>query len=151
MYQQINKGTNISNILYFNFEDDRLLEITVSDLNTILEIASGEKPYLFFDENQIVVGWKKFVKRLADNKYHVCITRSNSKMLSSENATTLGGHFVVQNVYPYSFEEYIKANNKTINFDVALSTKDKAAINSLFNQYLQYGAFPELTSINNKK
>ncbi len=159
MYQQINKlidsGISISKILYVNFEDERLLEITVNDLNTILEIglelANSEKPYLFFDEIQIVDGWEKFARRLADNKYHVCITGSNSKMLSSEIATTLGGRFVVQNVYPYSFEEYITANNNSLDITVPFSTKDKACIISLFNQYLQYGAFPELTSITNKR
>ena len=40
MYQQIKnlqtKGVPLSQIIYVNFEDERLLEITVDDLNTIL-------------------------------------------------------------------------------------------------------------------
>ena len=100
-----------------NFEDERLLEMTSDDLNTILEIGlelSGtrNKPYLFLDEIQNIDGWEKFVRRIADMKYKVNITGSNSKMLSSEIASTLGGRFVIMNVYPYSFAEYLVANGK---------------------------------------
>ena len=34
-------------------------------------------------------GWEKFVRRIADMKYRINITGSNSKMLSSEIASTL--------------------------------------------------------------
>lgn len=35
------------------------------------------------------------------------MTGSNAKMLSSEIATTLGGRFLIQEVYPYSFREFL--------------------------------------------
>ena len=44
-------------------------------------------------------------------KYRISITGSNSKMLSSEIASTLGGRFVIMNIYPYSFTEYLIATN----------------------------------------
>lgn len=65
MYQQIhdlmNDGISSSQIVYVNFEDERLLEIGVDDLNTILELGiefsgSKGKPYLFLDEIQNVGG-----------------------------------------------------------------------------------------------
>lgn len=49
---------------------------------------------------------------MADMKYRIDITGSNSKMLSNEIASTLGGRFVILNVYPYSFSEYLVANHK---------------------------------------
>ena len=58
MYQQIKNlqasGIPLSQIVYVNFEDERLLEMTSDDLNTILEIGleiSGidNKPYFFLD------------------------------------------------------------------------------------------------------
>ena len=112
MYQQIHKlmndGIPLSQIIYVNFEDERLLEIGVDDLNTLLEIGiefsgSNGKPYLFLDEIQNVDGWEKFVRRVADMKYRINITGNNSKMLSREIASTLCGRFMVVNVYPYSF------------------------------------------------
>ena len=139
-----------------NFEDERLLEMTSDDLNTILEIGlelSGtrNKPYLFLDEIQNIDGWEKFVRRIADMKYKVNITGSNSKMLSSEIASTLGGRFVIMNVYPYSFAEYLVANGKKKNYLDTISTSDKAEVLSLYNEYVTFGAFPELVDIKNKR
>ena len=64
------------------------------------------KPFIFLDEIQIVEGWEKFARRLADSKYTVYITGSNAKMLSKEMASVLGGRYLVQDVFPFSFPEY---------------------------------------------
>lgn len=160
MYQQIhnlmNDGISSSQIVYVNFEDERLLEIGVDDLNTILELGiefsgSKGKPYLFLDEIQNVDGWEKFVRRVADMKYRINITGSNSKMLSKEIASTLGGRFMIVNVFPYSFKEYLSANHiENIILD-QLGTKKRADIVSQYEQYVTYGAFPELVDIKNKR
>lgn len=160
MYQQIKnlrkKGIPISQIVYVNFEDERLLEMSADDLNTILEIGleiagADNKPYLFLDEIQNIDGWEKFVRRMADMKYRINITGSNSKMLSSEIASTLGGRFMIVNVYPYSFTEYLSAQGKEKNYLDVISTKDRADVLSMYNQYVKYGAFPELVDIRNKR
>ena len=160
MYQQIrqleSKGISLSQIVYVNFEDERLLEMTAEDLNTILEIGleisgADKKPYLFLDEIQNITGWEKFVRRIADMKYRINITGSNSKMLSSEIASTLGGRFVIMNVYPYSFSEYLIANGRDKNFLGVISTKDKADVLAQYDSYVTYGAFPELVEIKNKR
>lgn len=160
MYQQIkqleSKGVPLSQIVYVNFEDERLLETKVTDLNTILEIGlemsgSTNKPYLFLDEIQNINGWEKFVRRIADMKYRINITGSNSKMLSSEIASTLGGRFIIMNVYPYSFTEYLTANHREKNYLDVISTQDRADVLSLYNEYVTFGAFPELVDIKNKR
>lgn len=160
MYQQIkqleSKGVPLSQIVYVNFEDERLLEIKVTDLNTILEIGlemsgSANKPYLFLDEIQNINGWEKFVRRIADMKYRINITGSNSKMLSSEIASTLGGRFIIMNIYPYSFTEYLTANRREKNYLDVISTQDRADVLSLYNEYVTFGAFPELVDIKNKR
>ena len=160
MYQQIhdlmNDGISSSQIVYVNFEDERLLEISVDDLNTILELGiefsgSKGKPYLFLDEIQNVDGWEKFVRRVADMKYRINITGSNSKMLSKEIASTLGGRFMIVNVFPYSFKEYLSANHiENIMLD-QIGTKKRADIVSQYEQYVTYGTFPELVDIKNKR
>lgn len=160
MYQQIhnlmNDGISSSQIIYVNFEDERLLEIGVDDLNTILEIGiefsgSKGKPYLFLDEIQNVDGWEKFVRRVADMKYRINITGSNSKMLSKEIASTLGGRFMIVNVFPYSFKEYLSANHIENIMLAQIGTKKRADIVSQYEQYVTYGAFPELVDIKNKR
>lgn len=154
MYQQIhnlmNDGIPSSQIVYVNFEDERLLEIGVDDLNTILEIGiefsgSKGKPYLFLDEIQNVDGWEKFIRRVADMKYRINIAGSNRM------ASTLGGRFMIVNVFPYSFKEYLSANHiENIMLD-QMSTKQRADIVSQYEQYVTYGAFPELVDIKNKR
>ena len=160
MYQQIRhleaNGVPLSQIVYVNFEDERLLEMTADDLNTILEIGleisgTDNKPYLFLDEIQNIDGWEKFVRRIADMKYRINITGSNSKMLSGEIASTLGGRFVIMNIYPYSFSEYLIANGRKMDYLGTISTKDKADVLSQYNEYVSNGAFPELVGIKNKR
>lgn len=117
LYQRIQQllanGTGWDEILYINFEDERLEGMGKEDLNLLLETHMemyGKRPILFLDEIQNIEGWEKFARRLADAKYKVYITGSNAKMLSSEIQTALGGRYINVNVYPYSFMEYLTAN-----------------------------------------
>ena len=103
MYQRIRElleqGIPQNEIIYVNFEDERLMEMTADDLNLILEIgyelSGGTKPHIFLDEIQNIDGWSRFARRIADQKHCVCITGSNFKMLSSEIASALGGCLVI--------------------------------------------------------
>ena len=152
MYQQIQhllkEGHRIEEILYFNFEDDRLVNLTVEDLDLIkvcYEELYAHRPIFFLDEIQIVEHWEKFSRRLADQKYRVYITGSNAKMLSSEIATTLGGRFIIQNVYPFSFQEYLKANHITV--EPVWYFKNRTEIVRAFSAYFYFGGLPELELI----
>lgn len=141
----LTKGHSIDEVLYFNFEDDRLDGMELSDLDLILQ-CYGEmfncKPFVFLDEIQNIEGWEKFARRLADNKYSVYITGSNAKMLSKEMATVLGGRFLVQNVFPFSFEEYLSLNE--IKTDSVSMIRDKNKIVREFENYFYNGGLPEL-------
>lgn len=152
MYQQIQhllkEGHRIEEMLYFNFEDDRLVNLTVEDLDLIkvcYEELYAYRPIFFLDEVQIVEYWEKFARRLADQKYRVYVTGSNAKMLSSEIATTLGGRFIVQNVYPFSFQEHLKAND--IKVEPTWYFKNRTEIVRSFSEYFYYGGLPELDLI----
>ena len=92
MYQQIKRleanGVPLSQIVYVNFEDERLLEMTADDLNTILEIGleisgTDQKPYLFLDKIQNINGWEKFVRRIADMKYQLILLEATVRCLAA--------------------------------------------------------------------
>ncbi|MBQ4496408.1 MAG: ATP-binding protein [Spirochaetaceae bacterium] len=141
----LSEGHSIDEILYFNFEDDRLDGMELSDLDLLLQCYGelfSHKPFVFLDEIQNIDGWEKFARRLADNKYSVCITGSNAKMLSKEMATVLGGRFLVQNVFPFSFEEYLSLND--IKLDSVSVIRDKNRIVREFEIYFYNGGLPEL-------
>ena len=149
LYQRIHdllqQGHSIEEFLYFNFEDDRLTDIQLSDLDLIkqaYEEIFEHKPIFMLDEIQLVDGWEKFARRLADHKYLVYITGSNAKMLSKEISTTLGGRYIVQNVFPFSFQEFLKS--KDIQLEKQWEYLDNAHIKRAFNEYFHFGGLPEL-------
>ncbi|WP_455644091.1 ATP-binding protein [Parabacteroides sp.] len=158
MYQQIHRliknGHTIDEILYINFEDDRLTGLLLEDLDTIklsYEELYPSRPIFFLDEIQIIPQWEKFVRRLADIGYQVYVTGSNAQMLSSEIATTLGGRFLIQEVYPYSFAEYLQAQNILLETNWIYKTAIRSEIIRQFNNYFYDGALPELLLFKDKR
>ena len=143
--QLLNEGVSEGGILYINFEDERLYDFKTEDFNLLLECHSeiyGIRPALFLDEVQIIPHWDKFARRMADTGYSVFITGSNSKMLSGEVATTLGGRFIIREVYPYDFKEYLSALNVPFGKTDILATESRAAIARCAIQYLRNGGLP---------
>ncbi len=154
MQHNLRQGISWDSMLYINFEDERLIGMTAQELNLILEVhgmMSDKKPTLFLDEIQNIEGWEKFARRLADQKYRVYITGSNAKMLSSDVATTLGGRYVTKHVMPYSFCEYLRANNVPFTDDAIHTTSGRANVQRHFADYYRFGGFPEGASLASKR
>lgn len=158
LYQQIQQylkqGISWNSMLYLNFEDERLMGMTAQELNLILEVhsmMSDKRPILFLDEIQNIDGWEKFARRLADNKYRVYITGSNAKMLSSDVATTLGGRYITKNIMPYSFSEFLNANEISYDTDTIATTSGRAKVQRYFESYFHFGGFPEGAKLASKR
>ena len=144
--QLLAEGRKWDEILYMNFEDERLEDFSTEDFNRLLECHQemyGKRPMLFLDEIQNIEGWHKFARRMADSKYTIIITGSNAKMLSGEINTTLGGRFMTAEVYPYSFKEFLSVHKVPVSDLVILSTEERAKVVRLFDEYLHYGGLPD--------
>ena len=157
LYQQakhlLGIGHNVEEILYVNFDDERVSDMQKDELDLILQAhrtLSDSQPILFLDEIQNVDGWEHFARRLVNQKYRVYITGSNAKMLSRDIATVLGGRFWLQNVFTYSFQEYLVANGIQLGKNWQ-SSRQSAAVDRAFNAYFYFGGFPELTSVVDKR
>ena len=154
MQELLRSGMDWSDMLYINFEDERLVGMLTEDLNLLLEVhmeLHNKRPILFLDEIQNIEGWEKFARRLADSKYRVYITGSNAKMLSADVQTTLGGRYLTIEVYPYNFEEFLRANNTNVDENTFSSTASRANIFRLFEDYFNYGGFPEGAQLSAKR
>lgn len=154
MQQLLSQGVGWDEMLYINFEDERLVGMCLEDLNLLLEIhleMYGKRPILFLDEIQNITGWEKFARRMADTKHRVYITGSNAKMLSGDVQTTLGGRYITVDVYPYDFKEYLTANNVSLTPTSLIATESKAEILRKFNDYFYFGGFPEGATLNAKR
>ncbi len=153
IHQLLEKGHRMEEICYFNFEDDRLGIMTLADLDIIksaYEEMFDTLPIFFFDEIQIVDGWEKFARRLADQKYRVYITGSNAKMLSSEIATTLGGRYMIMEVFPLSFAEYLSFSGINMKEKNALHLYRKEIV-KYFEFYFRFGGLPEVMNVADKR
>lgn len=159
MFQRIQgllkAGTPKEQILYVNFEDDRLLNFKAENFDDLL-VAYHQlyetQPVFFLDEIQIVDGWEKFVRRLADQKFTVYVTGSNAKMLSTEIMTTLGGRFLVTDVFPFSLKEFLEYNNVSISDpNWQYDNKTLAKVTRKAEEYFYFGGFPELNVYNDKR
>lgn len=149
--QLIANGHGWDEIVYLNFEDERLTGMTVEDLNKILEVhgqLSDKRPMLFLDEIQNIEGWEKFARRIADNKYKVVITGSNAKMLSKDVASVLGGRYITHDVFPFSFDEYLEINGIDPKSELlTATTADRSILMRHFEEYFQFGGFPECATL----
>ncbi len=154
MQQMLAEGHSWTDMLYLNFEDDRLADFKAEDFELILECHAemyDKRPMLFLDEVQNIDGWEKYARRLADAKYKVWITGSNAKMLSSEIMTTLGGRYLSTEVYPYSFQEFLKIKGVPYDENTLLATESRAKMLRAWNEYFEWGGLPESVSLSVKR
>ena len=140
-----------NNILYINFEDDRLINIKISDLDDVIPIffemanPDGEKNiYLFFDEIQNIENWEKYIRRIYDTKkFRIYLSGSSSKLLSREISTSLRGRNLEYVIMPLNFKEYLEFNGKEYS-SLTGFTDQKGYIISELRNYLEYGGYPEV-------
>ena len=150
----VKAGTDWNQIIYINFEDERLSEFTLNDFNDILSVQaemSDKKGWFFLDEIQNIEGWEKFARRMADSKEHTFITGSNAKMLSAEIENRLGGRYLTKYVTPFNFREFLKAKNMDYSDKTILATKDSGKIKREMETYFYFGGFPENIEYKDKR
>jgi predicted AAA+ superfamily ATPase len=151
LYDLINdlrKSVPVENIIYINFEDDRLFPIALKDLDSLMEgyyeMYPGkreEQVWLFLDEVQNVPDWERYVRRIYDTlNIQIFITGSSAKLLSSEIATALRGRTLTFEIFPFSFPDYLKAKNIAINVNRSSAVSH---IKHALNAFLVDGSFPE--------
>ena len=155
-YQKIKEllgsGIKKEEILYLNFEDDRLLEFSVNNFQEILDVYFGKYPehrngrcYFFFDEIQRIDQWEMFIRRLLDTEnLQIFITGSSSKLLGSEIATSLRGRSLPIEIFPFSFEEYLKFHGLFSERPKTFGANTASKLRKAVKDYLEVGGFPEV-------
>ena len=131
------------NFHYINFDDDRLMDFTITDfpsLMLVFEKISPDVKILFIDEVQNVAGWERFIRRIHDEGYKVFLTGSNANLLSQELGTRLTGRYTKITLFPFSFREYLQFTS--IGTD-RITVKKKAQVLAGFDRYLAGGGFPD--------
>ncbi len=133
------KGIDKRSVFYLNkemFEFDSIQN--ANDLSDIINVYEKKyspqgKKYLFIDEVQNIENWEKLIVSLAQHpvkEYEVFITGSNSKLLSGELTTYLSGRYILTEIFPFSYKEFLEYN------------KINNSKNS-FIKYIETSALPE--------
>ena len=121
-----------TNSCFLNFEDPRLTGFDLSDFTKLEELFSKEPENTFyiFDEIQNIPQWEKYIRHKQDTGKKILITGSNASLLSKELGTHLTGRHLDYELFPFSYTEFLKFNEK-----------EPGATS--FYQYLKSGGFPE--------
>jgi len=132
-----------NNIFYLNKDIFELDFINTSQkLQLVIETYMDHlKPegtiYLFLDEIQEIKGWEKVVNSFSQHyvdRFEVFITGSNANLLSTELSTYLTGRYLLFNVFPFSYSEYLGFYN---------IERHKVS----YIDYLKYGGMSETYSL----
>ena len=148
LINELIQKVDMKNLIYINFEDDRLYPLALKDLDDLLEgyyelfpEKRSEKIYLFFDEIQNIPEWERYVRRIYDTEnIQLYVTGSSSKLLSQEIATSLRGRTISYEIFPFSFHEYLVYRQININMH---SSKSISFIKNAFSDYIFQGGFAE--------
>jgi predicted AAA+ superfamily ATPase len=131
---------------YVNFEDDRLLGFQASDANDLYQVLVelfGERLVFILDEVQNVPGWERFVRRFMDMGFKFYISGSNASLLSRELGSRLTGRYVLVELFPFSFSEFLHFRQHTIPDLGRLTTVDTARLQQFLSEYLRLGGIPD--------
>ncbi len=154
MQELLAKGIPRTQLLYINFEDERLLGFSAKDFQLMLNAFYRRDPgimnkesHFFFDEIQNIEGWPQFIRRLLDQRRaQITITGSSARLLGSEIHTSLRGRALPCEMFPFSFPEYLSANNISCPQRIP-SSQVRLELERICEAYLLAGGFPGTLSL----
>jgi uncharacterized protein len=152
MSELLSRGIQKEEILYLNFEDDRLFEFEEKNFQEIVDVYYDKYPqhrnsrcHFFFYEIVRIDQWEPFIRQLLDREnVQVYFTGSSSRSLGKEIDTSLKGRSQKVEVFPLDFQEFLRyhkiLDKKPTVFDMHYSAKLRQAI----KDYVEIGGFPEV-------
>lgn len=156
----------LKNSQYLSFEDQKILDIFDTDIDSFAKLYLESNKYLIIDEFHYSKKGGKNLKYLFDffpNK-KIIISGSSALDLTVKAIKFLVGRVVVFQLLPFSFSEFLKVkseklyeiyqdwnslkiNNKIINQWKALTGK----FDDYVSEYMLFGGYPEVVIQNNKE
>lgn len=137
------KGCDDNHIIYINFEYIEYEDLRdYKKLNSYIkeQLLDNNKYYIFLDEIQKVDKFEEVINslRASTNNTSIFITGSNSKLLSQELSSVLSGRYVLFNIFPLSYKEFIELTNK------------EPKSEETFLNYVKWGGLPNRCQFENE-
>ncbi len=153
----ISQGIKRENVIIVNFEDKRFADFSIEILDkvyeTYLETVNPKKGnvFLFLDEIHKVPQWEKWVRTFHElQKGKIIISGSSANLMKGELATLLTGRHLDLMILPLSFSEFLYFKGLKIENELDIVSQ-KIIIKKYFNEYLEFGGFPEVVLGEEKK
>lgn len=149
---RVASGTPREGILFLSFDDERLADLTASDLGIVLEEyyllhpewRDDRRALLLLDEIQLVPGWERFARRVLDTEnVDLFVAGSSARMLSREVASSMRGRAMEVVVFPFSFREFLRHRGREVEEPERIEKARRSALRADLETYLTVGGFPE--------
>ncbi|MDO8881043.1 MAG: ATP-binding protein [Coriobacteriia bacterium] len=159
LYQEMHRllaaGVDKRDILYVNFEDDRLYPLQEAVLDNVLEAFFRRNPearergcHVFLDEVQTVPGFARFARRVVDTlPARLYLTGSSASLLHTDVATEFRGRGLAVEVFPMSFAETARHRGLDVFAGGAPSPRVRSLLLEHLDWYLEVGGFPEVLDL----
>lgn len=136
----LEQGTDETQIISINFEEyeyEELREPKILYQYVKSRLLADKMMYLFFDEIQNVKDYQRVIDSFfVKEKIDIYITGSNSYMLSGELATLLTGRYILIEMLPFSFAEFVQIHGMEEGAERA------------YGKYIGTSSFPFVSSLN---
>ncbi|MFV9630151.1 MAG: ATP-binding protein [Methanosarcinales archaeon] len=154
----------LENAEFISFEDRKILELFIEDEKTFADLYVKNNHYLFIDEFQYVEEGGKKLKYIYDHypDSKIVISGSSASGVTIHGIKYLVGRIFVFNLYPLSFDEFLRFKNKAL-FTTFLEKKEAIRehiskdgklpqvskplmkmLNEIYQEYLIYGGYPRV-------
>jgi predicted AAA+ superfamily ATPase len=157
---RVANATPREGLLYFSFEDERLAEMQVQDLDFLVESfyqlhptwRDARRATFFLDEIQLVPGWELFARRLLDSEnIELFLSGSSARLLSREVATSMRGRAMEAVVSPFSFREALRhAGREPPKPTDRLTKAGRSQLDKDLLDFLTQGGFPEAQGLDTR-
>lgn len=107
-----------------------------------LEICGNGEPVFFLDEIQQLDDFESGLRYLQNQGVLIFITGSNSAVFGRRMAESLRGKVLSYHLFPLSFSEFLLF--RSWKHSPPYNSRQRAELNNLLEEYLQWGGFPEV-------
>ena len=157
---QVERGKALGSgrAVYVGFDDDRLADIPLSQLDLLLEEYYRRNPQYrgrdrvcwLLDEIQLVSGWERFLRRMLDTeRVEIVVSGSSARLLSREIHTSLRGRGMATVIRPFGFREFLRhRGEEPAKPPRHFTAAERSAVEKRFREYLSQGGFPEVQGLN---
>ncbi|MEM7481234.1 MAG: ATP-binding protein [Acidobacteriota bacterium] len=155
----IDEGFEPHNLCYVSIDNPLYLGLSLQTFLELFAEATGDDPsteaFVFFDEIQYLKDWEQHLKTLVDSypTLRVVVSGSAAAALRLKSRESGAGRFTDFFLPPLTFYEYLQILGEEPPVDVEIkddigiyTATDLEALNRSFEDYVQFGGYPEVAT-----